>query len=49
MLDELISLLDNPQNYSYYYEINNLAEKINADKKYFDEIRDAGFKDMNGN
>ena len=50
VLDELVSLLDDPQNYSsYYYEINNLAEKINADKKYFDEIRDAGLKAMNGN
>ena len=49
VLDELVPLLDDPQNYSYYYEINNLAEKINADKKYFDEIRGAGFKAMNGN
>ena len=48
VLDQLIPLLDDPQNYSYYYEINNLAEKINADKDYFDKIRNAGFKAMNG-
>ena len=49
VLNELIPLLGNPENYSYYYEISNLAEKINADKKYFDTMRDMGFKAMNGN
>jgi len=48
VLDELIPLLDDPYNYTFYYEINSLAEKINADKKYFDKIRNAGFKAMNG-
>ena len=48
VLDELIPLLDAPYNYTFYYEINSLAEKINADKKYFDKIRNAGFKAMNG-
>ena len=48
VLDQLIPLLDDPHNYTFYYEINNLAEKINADKKYFDKIRNAGFKAMNG-
>ena len=46
VLDELIPLLDDPQNYAFYYEITNLAEKINANKKYFDEIRDAGLNAM---
>ena len=49
VLDQLIPMLDDPHNYAYYYEINNLAEQINADKRYFDEIKDAGFKAMNGN
>jgi len=48
VLDQLIPLLDDPHNYTFYYEINSLAEKINADKKYFDKIRNAGFKAMNG-
>ena len=49
VLEELIPLLDEPQNYTYYYEIKNLAEKINADKKYIDKIKNSGLNAMRGN
>jgi len=46
VLDELIPLLDDTQNYKFYYEINTLAEKLNANELYINKIRQAGFNAM---
>ena len=46
VLDELIPLLEEAQNYDYYYEINTLAEKINANELYMRDIRAAGLNAM---
>ena len=49
VLDELIPLLNESYNYDYYYEINTLANDLNADENYMREIRKAGYNAMNKN
>jgi len=49
VLDELIPILENSNNYEYYYEITSLAEAINASNKYLEKIRLAGYKAMKNN
>ncbi len=46
VLDELIPILNETENYKFYYEINTLAEKLNANELYINKIRQAGFNAM---
>ena len=46
VLEELIEILDEPNNYDYYYEIKNLADEINASPYYTNKIRNAGLNAM---
>ena len=46
VLDELIPMLENSYNYDYYYEVNNLANKLEANAIYKQKIKLAGYKAM---
>jgi len=48
VLDDLIPMLNEPQNHDYYYEINNLAKALDANELYLNNIRNASFNAMNG-
>ena len=47
VLDEIIPLLKESNNYEFYYEIYNLANDLNADKIYVEQIRKHGLEAMN--
>ena len=49
VLDELIPILSESNNYEYYYEINNLANNLNANESYINEIRKYGLNAMKTN
>ena len=49
VLDELIPMLENSYNYDYYYEVNNLANKLEANATYKQKIKLAGYKAMQNN
>ena len=46
VLNELITMLEDNDNYQFYYEIYTLAEKLNANQNYINKIRQAGFNAM---
>lgn len=46
VLNDLIKMLESHENYQFYYEIYNLAEKLNANQNYMNKIRQAGFNAM---
>ena len=46
VLNDLIKMLESHENYKFYYEIYNLAEKLNANQNYMNKIRQAGFNAM---
>lgn len=46
VLEYIIPILENPENYEFYFEILNLAKKLDAKEKYMNEIRNAAFKAM---
>ena len=46
VLDYIIPILENPENYEFYFEILNLAKNLDAEEKYMNEIRSAAFKAM---
>ena len=46
VLDDLILLLENNDNYDFYYEIMNLAKELNVEKEYSHEFNLAGYKAM---
>ena len=46
VLDELIPILEDSYNYDYYYELNNLANSLNAGAEYKNRIREASLKAM---
>ena len=46
VLNDLIKMLESNENYQFYYEIYNLAEKLNANQNYMNKIRQAGFNAM---
>ena len=48
VLDDIIPILKVPNNYEFYYEINNLAINLNANDKYLNEIRRLGLEAMGG-
>ena len=47
VMDYIIPILNEPENYSFYFDILNLAKKIEASDKYINMIRAAGLKAMN--
>ena len=46
VLDDLILLLENNDNYDFYYEIMNLAKELNVEKEYSHKFNLAGYKAM---
>ena len=42
-------MLENSYNYDYYYELNNLANKLKADETYKQKIKLAGYQAMQNN
>ena len=46
VLDYIIPILENPNNYEFYFDILNLATELNADEKYMDIIRRVAHKAM---
>ena len=48
ILGQIIPMLNNPDNYEFYFEILNLAKKLNASNEYINSIRMAGHNAMTG-
>ena len=46
VLDYIVPILENPSNYEFYFDILDLANKLNADEKYMNTIRNAAYKAM---
>jgi len=46
VLDYIVPILENPNNYEFYFDIINLANKLNANEKYINAIRNAAHKAM---
>ena len=42
-------MLEDPYNYDYYYELNNLANSLNAGDFYKNKLREASLKAMQSN
>jgi len=49
VLDDLIPMLGNPENYIYYFEILNLANTLNVKDEYMDLIRNTSHHTMLNN
>tara|TARA_Y100000739_G_C20293636_1_gene322172 strand:- start:230 stop:610 length:381 start_codon:yes stop_codon:yes gene_type:complete len=47
VLNQIIPILDNSENYEFYFDILNLAKDLNANDTYINDIRKAGFNAMN--
>ena len=47
VLNQIIPILDNSENYEFYFDILNLAKDLNANNAYINDIRKAGFNAMN--
>ena len=46
VLDFIVPILENPDNYDYYFDILSLAKDLNATDDYMDTIRSAAHKAM---
>ena len=46
VLNYIVPILENPDNYEFYFDILNLATKLNASNEYMDIIRSAAYKAM---
>ena len=46
ILDYIIPILENPNNYEYYFDILNLAKELNAKENYMNLIRKSAHKAM---
>ena len=46
VLDYLIPILENPDNYEFYFDILELAKKLDAPEDYMNMIRNAAYKAM---
>jgi len=46
VLDYIIPILENPENYEFYFDILNLANELNANEGYMNTIRSAAHKAM---
>ncbi len=46
VLDYIVPILENPNNYEFYFDILNLANDLNANEKYMNVIRNAAYKAM---
>lgn len=49
VLDDIIPMLYNSENYNYYFDILSLAKELNATDNYMNIIRAAGLKAMKNN
>ena len=46
VLDFIVPILENPDNYDYYFDILSLAKELNATENYMDAIRTAAYTAM---
>jgi len=46
VLDYIIPILENPDNYEFYFDILDLAKNLDASETYMNMIRDAAYKAM---
>ena len=46
VLDYLVPILENPDNYEFYFDILDLAKNLNAPEDYMNMIRNAAYKAM---
>ena len=46
VLDYLVPILENPDNYEFYFDILDLAKNLNAPENYMNMIRNAAYKAM---
>ena len=46
VLDYIIPILENPDNYEFYFDVLNLANKLNANEQYMNAIRNAAYNAM---
>ena len=46
VLDYIIPILENPDNYEFYFDILDLAKKLEAPESYMNMIRDAAYRAM---
>ena len=46
VLDYIIPILENPDNYEFYFDILDLAKKLEAPESYMNMIRDAADRAM---
>ena len=46
VLDYIIPILENPDNYEFYFDILDLAKNLDASETYMNMIRDAAHKAM---
>ena len=46
VLDFIVPILENPDNYDYYFDILSLAKELNATENYMDAIRNAAYTAM---
>ena len=46
VLDYIVPILENPDNYEFYFDVLNLANKLNANEQYMNAIRNAAYNAM---
>jgi hypothetical protein len=46
VLDYLVPILENPDNYEFYFDILDLAKSLNASENYMNMIRNAAYRAM---
>ena len=46
VLDYIVPILENPNNYEFYFDVLNLANKLNANEQYMNAIRNAAYNAM---
>ena len=46
VLDYIIPILENPDNYEFYFDILDLANNLKASENYMNMIRNAAYKAM---
>jgi HEAT repeat protein len=46
VLDYIVPILENPDNYEFYFDVLNLANRLNANEQYMNAIRNAAYNAM---
>ena len=46
VLDYIVPILENPDNYEFYFDVLNLANKLDANEQYMNSIRNAAYNAM---